>query len=464
VALPPFRSGYDLAKRLLVALLLALVLGYIGYLAIALGPDFWKLTLTSWLRGEERILQPASLRGSPLRTASGGGDRVYLLTTQQERIVPLRPMGRRIAVGPPREMLHVDLWAFDVATATPAWRQRLRTFEDRGLITFAILGLDRGTLWIFVREPLAIAVSDGTILADGARLEAVSPALAGKRVDRDGYVAFGAQGLQLTLSDATQWVVAGDTLRAEPRATAPKSPEGIVVPALAASSTNRFQLRGLPIGDTRWLGVLTDQEAATLQADPVVPGAKPGEARGVMYDFLASQHVPGDLTPQPKAYRLWGARIAKVSAAPRDWSKELPDNWGTRDQFSDYQPLPEAPTFLQAGLLGDDRVRQAFWFRDPESVMVLHHDKVGGAGRLHLTRVAGPAGRVVWDAALGLADLGSAMYGERVLAFVGTEPNAAYDPGVEGSPETLEKLTTVDVASGRVTIHDLTTESVRETP
>jgi hypothetical protein len=34
------RTGYDLAKRLLVALLLALVLIYVGYLAIALGPKF----------------------------------------------------------------------------------------------------------------------------------------------------------------------------------------------------------------------------------------------------------------------------------------------------------------------------------------------------------------------------------------------------------------------------------------
>src|SRR5215203_422897 len=81
------RSGYDLAKRLLVALLLSLVLGYIGYLVIALGADFWRLTLTSFVRGEERILEPAELRGRALR---GPRDRVYLMTTQSERVVPLR--------------------------------------------------------------------------------------------------------------------------------------------------------------------------------------------------------------------------------------------------------------------------------------------------------------------------------------------------------------------------------------
>lgn len=194
------------APRLLVALLLSLVLGYIGYLAIALGPHFWSLTVEAWLRGEERILQPAEIRGRALRS----GARVLLLTVQSGRIVPIRATRRFPRMGRPRDYLHVDLWAFDVATAQPAWKRRLRTFEDRGVINYEILGLDVRTLWLFVREPLAVAVTDGTILADGANLELRNPVLAGKRVNEPGYVAFGGQGLQLTLSDATQWVVTGD--------------------------------------------------------------------------------------------------------------------------------------------------------------------------------------------------------------------------------------------------------------
>jgi hypothetical protein len=459
-----------LASRLLVALLLPLVLGYVGYLAIALGPAFWTLTFEAWLRGEERILQPAERRGAPLRTAQGGADRVYLLTTQQERVVPLRWTRRGGGMGRARAMLHVDLWAFDAATVTPAWRKRLRTFEDRGRLTFQLLGADGGTLWLFVREPIGVALADGAILADGARLETTNPALAGKRVDQDGYVAFGAQGLQLTLSDATQWVVAGDTLRAAPRAAAPHLRDGIVVPAPEPASTDRFQLRGLPVG-TRWLGVLTADEAATLQAEPVVPGAQPGERRGGAADFFARQHVPGDLVPQPRPYRLWSAKVSRVSAAPRDWPKELPDNWGTREQFSDYAALPEAPPFLLAGLLGDGRSERPFWLRDPDSVLVLHHDKVGDAGRLRLARVAGPAGRVVWDAALPLADLAAAFHGnhagnhagERGLAIVGSLPNPAYDPKSEVSREEHELLVAIDVASGGVASFDLTEASTRET-
>jgi hypothetical protein len=211
-----------------------------------------------------------------------------------------------------------------------------------------------------------------------------------------------------------------------------------------------------------WLGVLTDEEAATLQAEPIVPGAKPGE-RGAAADFYERQHVPGDLTAQPRPYRLWSAKVAQVSAAPLGWPADLPDNWGTRDKFSDYKPLPEASAFLQAGLLGDGRSEWPFWFRGPDSVLVLYHDKVGDAGRLRLARVSGPAGRVVWDAALPLADLEASMFGESTLAFVGTEPNPAHDPRSEVSRETHETLVVPNVASGDVARYDLTAESVVET-
>ncbi len=445
------------AQRLLVALLLSLVIGYIGYLAIALGPRFWSLTLAAWLAGEERIVEPAEIRGGALRS----GDRLYLLTVQQERVVPIRATSRSPRIGRPRHYLHVDLWAFDARTARPAWTKRVRTFEDGGAIDYALLGLDGGTLWLFVREPLAVAIADGTIVADGARLDRETPALAGKRVDRTGWVAFGGQGLQLTLSDATQWVVAGETFTAMPRETAPRDRTGLVVPRGPASSTDDFQLRGIMFGETRWLGVLTDDEAAKWSNDPVVPGAKPGERRGAMYDFLASQHVPDRLTPQLRPYRLWGAKVTKVSAAPRDWPKELPNTWGTRDQFGDYAVLPEAPAFLQAGLLGNGVDEQAMWFRDPDSVVVLFHDEVGPEARVRVARVAGPAGRVVWDAALDLAVVEGAFYGPTALAFVGSVPNPAHDPDSEVSRAEHERIVGVDVATGTVASFDLTAESAR---
>lgn len=267
--------------------------------------------------------------------------------------------------------------------------------------------------------------------------------------------------MQLTLSDSTQWIVDGETFAAEQRASAPMRSDRITPPAYDAPYTSRFQLRGMPI-DTMWLGVLTDKEAATLQAEPVVPGAKPDDRPGVMADFLESQHYPKDLEAAPVPYRLWSAKLTKVSNAPRDWPKDFPDNWGTHDQFSDYKPLPESPPFLQAGLLGNGSSEQPLWARQPESVFVLHHDKVGNAGRLHLTRVSGPAGRIVWDAPLLLANLDASMFGETNLAFFGTVPNPGYEPKSDISTETLETLVAVDVASGRVSRYDLTGESLRD--
>ncbi len=56
-----------------------------------------------------------------MSTAQGGADRVYVLTTQAQRIVPIR-LGR-VSRLKARQMLHVDLWAFDPTTAQgSAWK------------------------------------------------------------------------------------------------------------------------------------------------------------------------------------------------------------------------------------------------------------------------------------------------------------------------------------------------------
>lgn len=452
-------SGLRRALRVLLAALTALVLVCVGYLLVALGPHFAALDWQAVTRGYARILQPAEPRGAMLRTAQGGADRVYLLTTQSERIVPLR-----FGTGTPMEpydQLHVDLWAFDPVAARPQWRRRLRSFTDRQPLSYELLGADRTTLWLFVREPLAVSLADGAVRADGARLDAVNASLAGKRVDQEGYVAFGAQGLQVTLSDSAQSVIDGETFIARPRAAAPRRDREMAVPGLAATRTDRFQYRGLPLVG-RWIGVLADEEAAALQAPPVVPGAGADERRGGMADYLERTHVPGDLTVRPIPYRLWRATVAKVSAAPRDWPKELPDRWGTRDQFSAYAPLPESPAFLQAGLLGDGRGAIPYWLREPDSVLVLHHDKLGDAGRLRVTRIAGPGGRVVWEAALPLAALTSSTLDANALALFGSAPNPRHDPSSDLSRERHDLFVAVDLATGAVRSYDLTAESVAD--
>jgi len=415
--------------------------------------------------GAIRDLQPALFQAAPLRTDQGGTDRVYLLSTQSETITQFA--GIRRSSRPRRDLLHVDLWAINADTASVAWRKRLRTYEGderagRDLRGFDLLGADGKTLWLTLEGPLGVSLDDGSVVADRARIDARNPAIAGKRVDELGYVAFGRHGLQVTLNDASQWRIDASDLLAAPRDTPVRDPRGIVPPArYARGSSSAFVTRALPIGE-RWLGLMTDQEADFYRKPPVIPGRDPNERPGVMQQFLEENHIPAALLePKPQQYRLWGARMVQVSAAPPGWPAELPDKWGTRPKFSDYRALPQAPGFLRAGLLRDDGERElALWYRQPDSVLVLHRDKLGHDGRLQLTRVSGPAGQPVWSAALPMDELQSVMRRDNDLLLLGSEPPAPTGkPDDEHGPSL--KLVRVDVSTGRTTALDLTAESLK---
>lgn len=451
-----------LARRIALRLApLAIVLLLVAA-ALMLHGGTRRVMLDLLVDGEHRDLEPALFQTAPLRTAAGGGDLVYLVSTQSETVTRFT---RRPGRGVRRDYLHVDLWAIDATGATVAWRKRLRSYEGkeregRILPAFELLGVDSGTLWINVEGPLGVALPDGHIVADGARIDALNPRLAGKRVNEPGYIAFGRNGLQLTLDDASQWRIDASDLLAAPRDTPVRDPSGIAGPA-PRSATSSFQVRALPIG-TRWLGVLTDKEADHLRHPPVMPGRDPGERPGVMQRFLEENHVPAPLhDPLPQPYRLWGARMEEVSAAPPDWPKDWPDKWGTRPQFSDYDVLPESPVFLRAGLLRPHRDSAIpFWYRDPDSVLVLHADKLGEAGRLHLTRIAGPRGSTVWHAPLPFTALDSVMKREADIVLWGHEPMPG-PAGNETDSIAHHKLVRLDIAGGTTRVLDLTAESLR---
>ena len=410
-----------------------------------------------------RGLQLALFQTAPLRTAQGGTDRIYAMSTQSQTVY----FGtRRGSTQVRREYLHVDLWAIDAATAQVAWRNRLRTFEEgeiggQILPGFEILGADGTTLWLNVSGPLGVSLADGQVVADAASVEQRNPQLAGKLVIERGYIAFGRNGLQLTLSDASQWRIDAADLSAAPRDTPVSRPSEIAGPGSnRTSATSSFQVRALPIGE-RWLGLLTDAEADHLGRPPVVPGRSPDDRPGALQQYLEANHVPPPLhDPLPQPYRLWGARMQMISAAPMDWPKDFPDNWGKRPQFSNYELLPESPSFLRAGLLrehGDADV--PIWYRDPDSVLVLHVDKLGQAGRLQLTRVSGPRGSVVWGTPLPFVSIGSVMRGAEDLCLWGSEPESPGSASAETYPE-HRKLVRIDVASGHLSALDLSAESM----
>lgn len=454
---PP--SHADPARRLARRSLVLVVAVALGFAALMLHAPSRRVFIQLMHEGQRRELEPALFQGAPLRSRNGGRDQAYLIGTQSEEVLTV---SRRSPHVTRRHYLHVDLWAVDASLGKVAWRKRLRSYEGRQregrvLTDFELLGVDGDTLWVNVEGPLAISLPDGGLRADGARIDAVNPRLAGRRVDERGYVAFGRNGLQLTLDDASQWRIDAHDLSAAPRDTPVRHPERIVAPA-PRRSTSAFQVRAIPIGD-RWIGLLTDGEARHLSTPPRVPGRGPDERPGAMQQYLEAQHVPAPLhQPLPQPYRLWSAHVEQVSAAPPDWPKDWPDNWGTRPRFSDYAVLPASPVFLRAGLLRPHPDSDIpFWYREPDSVLVLHSGKLGEAGRLELTRVAGPRGDVAWRVPLPSSELLSVMHADGDLLLLGQEP-VAHEHGEE---RLHTRLVRIDVARGTARALDLTAESLR---
>lgn len=458
----PPRNGTERTGATGLKVVAVIILGLLasaGWLMLRYGSSN---PLQSLFRLSNDGLQAALFQTAPLRTAQGGTDRVYLLSTQSQTLI--FRSGRSISEVR-TDYLHIDLWAIDAATATVAWRKRLRSYkgkerEGRILTAFELLGADGTTLWLNLEGPLGVSLADGSVVADTARIEQRNPQLAGKIVNENGYIAFGRNGLQLTLNDASQWRIDAADLTAAPRDTPVSHPDQIVPPANGRpSSTSDFQMRALTAGET-WLGVLTDKEANDLSHPPVIPGRDPNERPGALQQFLNENHVPSDLNdPLPQPYRLWRARVKQVSAAPADWPKELPDNWGKRSEFSEYQVLPESPSFLRAGLLRQHRDAEIpLWYRNPDSVLVLHVDKLGETGRLQLTRVAGPRDAIFWQAPLPFVSLQSVMRGENDLLLWGNGPDSA-NGHKSGETVTLWKMTRVDTETGKTTTLDMTAES-----
>jgi hypothetical protein len=348
------------------------------------------------------------------------------------------------------KVMHVDVWRLDAVTAQPVWRKRFITERDGNIIGLGLLGADGDRVWLFLREPVIISAANGEVLADAKAIESRNEPLKGVLPKQMGhYQFFDGHGLVFTAADARAWMLHAQKLTAtpwEPKTATPRA--DAVAPAyFSPTSLTQMQKRGLLL-PTRWLGVLTDDEAAAVQAPK--PEA-PGERRGASAAFREYMRAPPDLSHAgPKRYRLWHAKVKQISAAPAGWSKELPDNWGKRPYYSDFTVFEKSPEFLQAGLLSDGRSNLPLLPTAPDSVLVLHRDRIDEDGRLHVTRIAGPDARVLWDAALPLSLLHSVMPGKNALVLFGR----AYLPDRPrpGDPyhSAHEWVIALDTASGAV--------------
>lgn len=137
---------------------------------------------------------------------------------------------------------------------------------------------------------------------------------------------------------------------------------------------------------------------------------------------------------------------------------KAPTFFDPQNRYSNFKALTEE--FLAPGILSDHRPtgsHAVIYRRDPDSVFVLHYDKLGGDGRLHLARVAGPGGKILWNIPLRLSVLQSLMLDEQSLVLSGVvykrqDPNARVKTDPMHTANGL--LLSVNWATGAVSAFD----------
>jgi len=368
----------------------------------------------------QKGFSPIGTFGAPVFVLDKSGDRVNLLTGQWRTI---RQPGRRAGGGYDRVEFYVDLWAVDANSATPLWRKRLETERDGGFIDRSLLGVDRGTIWLLIKGKLVgISAADGSVIAPAGRVEAENPEIKGLMPVESRYYQFDSRGLYITAADGRGWRIDPGTFKVLPD-TGPAVPiEGVFPPEFITPGSSGLHLvRGIDVPD-HWLGLLTKEEAKTFEENNDI----------------------GGMTPETRR-QLWGGKALKAT-----------NFFGDYLDYTELKPLPESPEFLDAGLLREYRVGQqlpALWVREPDSVFVLHRERLGEAGKLRLARVAGPRGNVVWEAPLPLTLVNSVKMMEKSLLLFGAEYLEG-DPDISDAVrDSPQRLVSVDVKTGAVSMH-----------
>lgn len=373
------------------------------------------------------VASPASVIEAPVRAATPAGDRVFLMTSQWRTV-----RSRASRSGSSYTRLYVDVWGFDAAGARPAWRSRIA--DDRGGVNMGrkLLGVQAGTLWLLDGKGLVgLSLKDGARIADTATIEAANAPLKGLMPKEDRYYRFDQDGLSFTAADGERWRMTGQGVQAAPtgpipgNARDPRPPApGVVFPARIAGGNGSwaFYSRGLPIGP-RWLGMLSEAEVPAFQQGGTIGGVDPER--------------------YPKM-RVWRASIGQRSTF-----------FGPKPTFSDFRPLPESPEFLQAGLLQDGRCCGDIpvLLSKPDSVLVLHKDRLGEGGRFRLTRVTGPLGKPMWTVDLPATAIEAVMPGEGAIVLLGRRDE---DPGWGGRDDravSVDQLISVDLQTGRLSAY-----------
>ncbi len=397
----------------------------------------WKLRLME----AKRFLSPPEILGGVV--LQGEGERLYYLTSQWEKRIQ-RVGGTRFSSNmKTTSWLHIDLWALDAGTAQPVFRKRLKKDKVNG--DSAAMGVEQGILWARIPELAGIRLSDGVIVADGAKIEARNPSLSGLMPKPQQAGTFlpesmqplkfdPAAGMVVRLNDARQVRIDPLTLEATPYAADDGAKrEGIEEGETERKAVERISngmdwyamVRGVtmerPDGDMDWLGLMAESE---------LEQAKTVKAVSHQMDFT-----------EPRRHRLYRARYEAYKT-----------DSGTGHYFVDPEALPESPEFLMGGLLtagsGSYEKQPALLRRDPDSVFVLSRDRLGDEGRLQVARISGPSGKPVWTTALPLSNMSAWLPGEDHAMMLGSDPSAEHSPLAEEGENQVMQIVAIDLRTG----------------
>ncbi|HMB42410.1 MAG TPA: hypothetical protein VKM00_00870, partial [Luteimonas sp.] len=141
-------------------------------------------------------LETPQMQGSPAMVDDGGKQRLWVLSKQEEQ--------RQIGVGSggthntqywrTDTFFHFQVQAFDPVAAKPLWQKRLITIGDPdadakgaqpsrvigSAVEAQLLGQDGALVWLLIGDaPFAVSAADGSIVADGDKLQQINPELKG---------------------------------------------------------------------------------------------------------------------------------------------------------------------------------------------------------------------------------------------------------------------------------------------